>query len=287
MAEESIMVKIQEKMKKCSKGQRAIGEFIIQQYDKAAFMTAARLAKIVGISESTVVRFASELGYDGYPGFQKALQEIVRVKITGYQRMEIALDKIGEDNVLSNVLHADMERIKQTVDTMNPKQFERAVDMMLSSQHIYLLGFGSSAILVEFLASYLNMFFDNLTIIAKSDISQVFEKLLKIKPGDAVVGVSFPRYSKRIIRAMRYVKDNGAKVITLTDSETSPVTPYADVSLIASSDMTSFVDSLVAPLSVMNALVAAIAMRKKQEAYESLEKLEKIWDEYEVYEKYE
>ncbi len=288
MAEENnIIANIQQKMKKCSKGQRAIGQFIIEQYDKAAFMTAARLAKIVGISESTVVRFASELGYDGYPGFQKALQEIVRVKITGYQRMEIALDKIGEENVLENVLHDDMERIKQTLETINSKQFDRAVEMMLSSQHIYLLGFGSSAILTEFLSSYLNMFFDNITIISKSDISQVFEKLLKVKPGDAVVGISFPRYSKRIIRAMRYVKDNGGKVIALTDSETSPVTPYADVSLIAASDMTSFVDSLVAPLSVINALVTAIAMRRKQQAHDSLEKLEKIWDEYEVYEKYE
>jgi len=287
MADENIIAKIQEKMKKCSKGQRAIGEFIIEQYDKAAFMTAARLAKIVGISESTVVRFASELGYDGYPGFQKALQEIVRVKITGYQRMEIAIDKIGHDDVLSNVLHADMERIKQTSENINIKDFNLAVDMILSAPHVYVLGFGSSSVLTDFLASYLTMFSDNLKVLTTFDISGIFQQLLKLKPGDVVIGMSFPRYSKRIIQAMHFAKDNGAKVITLTDSQTSPVTQYADISLVACSDMTSFVDSLVAPLSVINALVVAIAMRKKDEVYGTLEKLEKIWDEYEVYEKYE
>jgi len=287
MPHENIIARIQEKMKKCSKGQRAIGQFIIEQYDKAAFMTAARLAKIVGISESTVVRFASELGYDGYPGFQKALQEIVRLKITGYQRMEIAIDKIGHDDILSNVLHADMDRIKRTSENINIKDFELAVDMILSAKHVYVLGFGSSSLLADFLASYMTMFSDNLKVITTSDTSGIFEQLLKLKPGDVVIGMSFPRYSKRIIQAMHFAKDNAAKVITLTDSQTSPVTKYADISLVACSDMTSFVDSLVAPLSVINALVVAIAMRKKDEVYSTLEKLEKIWDEYEVYEKYE
>lgn len=287
MSDENIIAKIQEKMKKCSKGQRVIGQFIMDQYDKAAFMTAAKLANIVGISESTVVRFASELGYDGYPGFQKALQEIVRVKITGYQRMEIALDKIGHDDVLSNVLHADMERIKLTAETINTNDFDLAVNRILEAKHVYILGFGSSAVLTDFMASYLTMFSDNLKVITTPDISGIFEQLLKLKPGDVVIGISFPRYSKRIMQAMRFAKDNGATIITLTDSPTSPVTQYADISLVACSDMTSFVDSLVAPLSVVNALVVAIAMRKKDEVYSTLEKLEKIWDEYEVYEKYE
>lgn len=281
----NIIALIEETIKTCSKGGRAIGGWILAQYDKAAFMTAARLAHETGVSEATVVRFARTLGFSSYAGLQTALQEIVRTKMTGAQRLEVALEKIGPSNVLDNVLHADMERIRKTLDEISPEDFERAVDILLEADTVYLLGFGSSKALTEFLAVYLHMMIDKLKVIDTADSSGIFQQLLKIKKEDAIIGISFPRYSKRTIKALHYARDSGASVVCITDGLTSPVCAYADAKLVAKSDMTSFVDSLTAPLSVINALIAALAMRKKDEVHDTLLKLENIWDEYDIYEK--
>jgi len=278
---------IQENFPKFSKGQKLIANYIINHYDKAAFMTAAKLGEVVGVSESTVVRFADEIGYDGYPRLQKVLQELIKSKLTSVQRIEVSANRINEENILKSVLNSDMEKLKITMDEIDRDSFNVVVEKILKAKKIYILGVRSSAPLASFLGFYFNLIFDNVRLVHTTSVSEMFEQIIRAGDDDVVIGISFPRYSKRTTKAMQLVKNQGATVIAITDSRQSPLALHADHSLIARSDMASFVDSLVAPLSVINALIVAIGMRKKQEVSEIFEKLEQIWDEYQVYEKYD
>ena len=270
-----------------SKGQKRIADYILTSYDKAAFMTANKLGKTVHVSESTVVRFASELKYDGYPAMQKALQEMIRNKLTAIQRIEVSNDRMGNEDVLTMVMHADAENIRHTLEEVDRDSFDQAVSALLSARRIYIMGVRSAFALSNFLGFYFNMMFENVVVAHTNSSSELFEQILRIGAGDVIVGISFPRYSKRTVRAMQYAKDRGATTIAITDSNTSPLAEPADHTLLAKGDMASFVDSLAAPLSLVNALIVAVSRRKGAELADTFGKLEKIWDEYEVYEKTE
>ena len=282
-----LITKIQSELPGFSKGQKKIARFILEHYDKAAFMTASRLGVTVGVSESTVVRFATELGYDGYPHLQRALQEMIRNKLTSVQRMEVAGDRMGGRDVLQTVLHADTDMIRVTLDEIDRDAFQGAVDALMGAKRIYILGVRSSSALASFLGFYFNLLFENVTLVHTNSVSEIFEQVLRVGPGDVLFGISFPRYSKRTLSAMKYARDRGARVIALTDSQLSPLARVADHVLLARSDMASFVDSLVAPLSVINALIVAVGMSRRDEIEQTFNKLERIWEEYDVYEKTE
>lgn len=282
-----LMRKIQQALPAFSKGQKNIAKFILEHYDKAAFMTASKLGITVGVSESTVVRFATELGYDGYPHLQRALQEMIRNKLTSVQRMEVSNDRIGGRDVLQSVLHADVDMIRMTLDEIDREAFNGAVESLGKAKRIYILGVRSSSALASFVGFYFNLLFDNVILVHTNSVSEIFEQILRIDSDDVFLGISFPRYSKRTVSAMRYSKDRGAKVIALTDSKLSPLSRVSDHTLLAKSDMASFVDSLVAPLSVINALIVALGISKQAQIAETFNTLENIWDEYEVYEKSE
>ncbi len=276
---------LEQNLKTFSKRQRQLAGYILEHDEKAAYLTAAQLAEEAGVSESTVVRFAAELGYEGYQQMQKSLQERVRTKLNSLQRMELATKKIGETDVLSNVLKADANRIYKTLDMIDRAQFDGAVGSLCKAEHIYITGVRSSAALASFVGFYFNLLFDNVRLINTTGADDIFEQLLRVGERDAVLGMSFPRYSKSTIRALEYAKKSGASIIGITDSPQSPIVPLSDFCLIASSEMDSFVDSLVAPLSVVNALIVSISMQRKQETKENFRILESIWEEYEVYEK--
>lgn len=280
-----LITKIQSELPGFSKGQKQIARFILEHYDKAAFMTASRLGVTVGVSESTVVRFATELGYDGYPHLQRALQEMIRNKLTSVQRMEVAGDRMGGRDVLQTVLHADTDMIRVTLDEIDRDAFQGAVDALMGAKRIYILGVRSSSALASFLGFYFNLLFENVTLVHTNSVSEIFEQVLRVGPGDVLFGISFPRYSKRTLSAMKYARDRGARVIALTDSQLSPLARVADHVLLARSNMASFVDSLVAPLSVINALIVAVGMSRRDEIEQTFNKLERIWEEYDVYEK--
>lgn len=280
-----LMSEIQNNLSNFSKGQRLIAKYIIEHYDKAAFLTASKLGATVGVSESTVVRFATELGYGGYPQLQKALQEMIRNKLTAVQRMEVTSDRMGDQDILRAVLTSDIDKIRMTMDEIDHRSFEAAVEAILHAKHIYILGVRSSAALSGFLGFYFNLLFDNVRLVHTNSVSEIFEQILRVGEDDVVLGISFPRYSKRTLKALEYSKHSGAKVIALTDSRLSPLSQTADYTLLAKSDMASFVDSLVAPLSVINALIVAVGMRKQEEISKTFNHLEEIWDEYQVYEK--
>lgn len=280
-----LITKIQSELPGFSKGQKQIARFILEHYDKAAFMTASRLGVTVGVSESTVVRFATELGYDGYPHLQRALQEMIRNKLTSVQRMEVAGDRMGGRDVLQTVLHADTDMIRVTLDEIDRDAFQGAVDALMGAKRVYILGVRSSSALASFLGFYFNLLFENVTLVHTNSVSEIFEQVLRVGPGDVLFGISFPRYSKRTLSAMKYARDRGARVIALTDSQLSPLARVADHVLLARSDMASFVDSLVAPLSVINALIVAVGMSRRDEIEQTFNKLERIWEEYDVYEK--
>lgn len=270
-------------MPKFSKGQKAIARYIVEHYDRAAFMTAAKLGQAVGVSESTVVRFASELGFEGYPQLQRSLQELIRNRLTNVQRMEITDEQIGEGDLLERVLTMDIDKIRRTLEETSRKEFSAAVDALLHAKNIYILGIRSAASLGSFIAFYFHHIFENVHHITAASTSDVFEQLLRIGPEDVFIGISFPRYSKRTVSAMKYVKEKGAKVIAITDSSISPIAECADYCLYARSDMASFVDSLVAPLSLINALIVAVGVKKKDYVSQAYSELERIWEKYEVY----
>ena len=282
---EDILAVLEEKAPTFSKGQRKIAAYITQYYDKAAFMTASRLGKAVGISESTVVRFAVELGYDGYPSMQKAMQEMVLNRLTSVQRIGVANDRMGDQDVLSTVLQADADKLRQTNDTVDRESFHAAVQAILGARRIYLLGVRSASVLVNFLGYYLNYMFDNVHMITASGTSEIFEKLVNVNQEDVVIAFSFPRYSASTVKGVQYCHSVGAKVIGLTNSNLSPLGQVSDYVLVAKSDMVSLVDSLVAPLSVVNALIVALAAGREQELEKTFNTLEKVWEEYHVYEK--
>lgn len=266
-----------------SKGQKALAAYITDNYDKAVFLTAQKLGQVVGVSESTVVRFASSLGYRGYPEFQKALEEMVKTKLNSVQRMEVTYGRISQSEILESVLTADAEKIHRTLEEINPDVFEAAVDMILNAETIYIIGIRSCAPLAQFLAFYLNMVFDHVRLLQTSSISEIFEQMVRINERDVMIGISFPRYSMRTLKALEFANNRNARVITLTDSVHSPMNLYSSCNLIAKSDMASIADSLVAPLSVVNALIVALCMRRQDDVAQSLETLEDIWDEYQVY----
>ena len=278
-----LLNKIDKNYEQMSKGQKLLADYILKNYDKAVFLTAAILGKVVGVSESTVVRFATQLGYQGYPGFQKALEELVRNKLNSIQRMEVTYGRISQSEILASVLQSDIEKIKLTLANMDQNAFELAVDTILNAKRIYVVGIRSCAPLANFLSFYLNLIFDNVTSVHTNSSSEIFEQLIRIGAEDVIIGISFPRYSMRTLKALEFASNRKAKVITLTDSVHSPMTLYSSCNLIARSDMASIVDSLVAPLSVVNALVVALCMKKQKDVIATLETLEQIWDEYQVY----
>lgn len=280
-----VILKIQENMSGFSKRQKLIAEYILDNFDKAAYMTAAALGAEIGASESTVVRFASELGFDGYQRFQRSLREFTIKKSTVMQRMEIASRQMGEDNVLENVLKADVANILKTAEEIDKAQFEGAVEAILGANKIYIMGVRSASALSAFAGFYFNLIFKNTHVIRSNSAADIFEQLLHVEKGDVVIGMSFPRYSRNTKKALEYASKEGATVIGITDNINSPVVACSDYYLIARSSMESFADSLVAPMSVVNALIAALSMKKKDEVKGSFEKLENIWDEYEVYNK--
>lgn len=280
-----VLSDLQAKMGSFSKGQRRIAQYILESYDKAAFMTASRLGKNVGVSESTVVRFAVELGYDGYPSMQKAMQEMVVNRLTSVQRIEVTNDRLGDQDVLSMVLQADTEKLRQTGETVDRAAFEAAVRAVLDAQRVYILGVRSAAPLANFLGYYLNYMFQNVHIVTASGASEMFEQIVGMNSRDAVIAFSFPRYSATTAKAAQYCRSTGATVIGITDSKLSPLGECSDYVLAAKSGMVSLVDSLVAPMSVVNALIVAIAAKKEQELSHTFRELEGLWEEYHIYEK--
>ena len=274
---------IQASTPELSKGQKRIAAYILSDYDKAAFMTASKLGKLVGVSESTVVRFASQLGYDGYPAMQRALQEIVRSKLTSIQRIQASNDTLFSADVVASVLHRDMDTIRQAIEGIDRSAFETVVDKLMSARHIYILGVRSSSFLAGYLHFYLHLIFENVTLVTTNSAGDILESILRIGPGDVLVGISFPRYSQSTVKGVRYAHDRGADVVSITDSELSPLYSLSSVALMARSDMISFVDSLVAPFSLLNALIVAAGHRKNADIAQIFDRLENIWDEYGVF----
>lgn len=267
-----------------SKGQKLLATYITDNYDKAVFLTAAKLGTTVGVSESTVVRFATHLGYKGYPEFQKALEELVRNKLNSVQRMEVTYGRISQSKILETVLTSDADKIKTTMEKIDHNAFELAVNTILNAKNIYIVGIRSCAPLASFLGFYLTLMFDHVQLLTTNSSSELFEQMVRIDKDDVIIGISFPRYSMRTLKALEFANNRNAKVITITDSVHSPMNLYSSCNLIADSDMASIVDSLVAPLSVINALIVALCMKKQKEVATTLTTLEEIWDEYQVYE---
>ncbi len=269
---------------KMSKGQKRLAAYITDNYDKAVFLTAAKMGETVGVSESTVVRFAMSLGYKGYPEFQDALEELVRNKLNSVQRMEVTYGRISQSEILDTVLSADADKITSTLHKIDPDAFDLAVDTIINAKSIYIVGIRSCAPLASFLAFYMNLIFPNVTLLTTNSSSELFEQMVRISKNDVIIGISFPRYSMRTLKALEFANSRQAKVITLTDSVHSPMNLYSSCNLIADSDMASIVDSLVAPLSVINALIVALCMKKQKAIAKTLTTLEEIWNEYQVYE---
>jgi DNA-binding MurR/RpiR family transcriptional regulator len=264
-----------------SKGQKLIAKYILENYDKAAFMTAAKIGEVVGVSESTVVRFANTLGFPGYPNLQDALQELIKNKLTTVQRIDMD-DYSNKDLGIKKVLKKDIDNIRQTIDGIEVEVFEKVVEKVLKARKVYIIGLRSSNALAEYLGFYLRVMLDDVQVVSLG-ISDIFEQLLRIGKDDIVIGISYPRYSKRTLEAVRYAKGQGAKIVAITDSELAPIASISDYTLYAVSNMHSFVDSLVAPMSLINSLIVAIGMEMKTEITEYFKELEGIWEEYNVY----
>lgn len=282
-----ILTTIHDQLRTFSKGQKLIANYILQSYDKAAFMTASRLGKTVGVSESTVVRFAVELGFDGYPSMQRTLQELVRNKLTSVQRIEGANDRIGNQDVVSTVLQADIDTLRKTSETLDRREMSASVELILQAKRIYIIGVRSSTAIADFLNFYFRNIFENVSLVSSTSTSEMFEQMLRVGKGDVVIGISLPRYSSRTVKTMQYAKDCGAATIAITDKPDAPAGKLADHVLVAKSDMVSIVDSLVAPMSVVNALIVAVSRRREEQVSTTFKNLERLWDEYDVYERVE
>ncbi|MCB2293569.1 MurR/RpiR family transcriptional regulator [Clostridium algoriphilum] len=279
---QDLMRCIQNKFHRLSKGQKRIAEYILKHYDKAAFLTADKLGNSVGVSESTVVRFASELGFSGYPKLQKSLQELIKNKLTTVQRIELSNDFMTQESALKGVLRADMENIRATLEKINHQTFEDVVNSLFKARKIYIIGLRGSSALAEFLAFYLNLILDNVKVVAYG-VSDIFEQMLNIDEQDMLIGIGFPRYATRTVEALAFARSKKANIVAITDSLLSPLATNANYTLIAQSNITSFVDSLVAPLSVINALIIAVGLREKEKISKTFSTLEDIWEEYNVY----
>lgn len=272
---------------KMSKGHKKIADYILENYDKASVMTALKLGQSAGVSESTVVRFASELSYEGYPELQQAINEAMRIKLTSVQRIEVSNMRMENKNILEEVLNSDIERIRKTLSQISEKQFETAADKISSARTVYIIGSRSAEPLAQFLAYYMELMCSDVRMLVTRGTSELLQQLIYINEKDTVIGISFPRYSVQTINALKYASDEGANVIAITDSEVSPIAEFADCTLFARSDMISFADSLVAPLSVINALIVAVSTRKQDIVNSNFKRLEDIWDTYDVYKKSE
>lgn len=278
-----ILDRIKYRYDKMSKSHKAIGRYILEHYEQAVFMTAAKLGETLGISESTVVRFAAGIGYDGYPEFQKKLEECVKGKLSRIQKIDEKYGRSTQSEILTSVLMADMEKLQDTIHNLDPAAFELAVNTILAADSVYIMGLRSNEPLAAFLHFYLNMIRRNVFLLNTTSVSETFEQMIRIRETDCFIGISFPRYSMRTLKAMEFANDRNAKVIAITDSAHSPMNMYSSCNLLAKSDMVSIVDSLVAPLSVINALVVALCLKCPQEVTENLEKLEETWNNYQVY----
>ena len=285
MKHSNLVENIESEMPKMSKGQKAIARFILSDYERAAYMTAAKIGEEAGVSESTVVRFTMELGYEGYPHFQHLLQEELKVKLTSVQRLNASRRYTNDRQVLSSILQTDIDNLKTMHENIDAAAFSKAVETILSAKRIFVMGLRSSAPLSSFIHFYFTLLFDDVRHIHSNSANEVFEQILPIGPGDVLIGISFPRYSMRTIQSMQYARQRGATVVAITDKADTPLAEQADVALFATSDMASFVDSLVAPLSVINALIVALGMRKRDHIEQTFEALENLWDEYKVYDK--
>ena len=276
---------IQMNMGNFSKGQKRIAAYILENYDKAAFMTANKLGRAVNASESTVVRFATALGFEGYPSMQRDLQEMIRTKLTSIQRIQASGERFQSGDVLEAVLQADMNKLHQAIEEADRDEFDRAVEKLLHAKHIYILGARSST----FLAGYMNFYFrnllDNVTLVQDSSAGTILEQLMRVTPGDVLIGITFPRYSNSTATAVQFAHDRGAEVVAITDSELSPICRYACATIMAQCEMISFVDSMVAPLSIINALIVAVGHRKNRDLSSNFTQLEKIWEDYGVFER--
>ena len=278
-----LTARIQNKMTSFSKGQRLIAKYILEHYDKVAFMTAARLGATVGVSESTVVRFATEIGYTGYPELQQAMQEMIRNKLTSVQRMEVTANRIGDNDILDSVFNQDIDIIRRTMEETSHENFYKAADAISSARKIYILGARSSLALATFLSYYMHLLFENVLLVQSTSEGEIFEQMIRIDENDVVIGISFPRYSMRTIEGMTYLKNCGCKVVAITDNEDSPPAQIADYSLTAKSYMNSFVDSFVAPLAVINLLIIMLGLRKKDILFANFNRLEELWQTNDVY----
>ena len=279
----SVLHIIEKGMPGFSKGQKRIAAYILENYDKAAFMTASKLGKLVNVSESTVVRFASELGYDGYPGMQRALQEMIRSRLTSTQRIQVSGDRFSGQDVLGTVLQSDIEKLREMVSRADRTEFSEAVEQILGAKHIYIIGARSSSFVAGYLNFYLHLLFENVTLVQSNAAGEIFEQLFRIGPGDVIIAISFPRYSNVTLSSVKFARDRGATVIAVTDSEMAPIYQMAQAALLAPCEMISFVDSMVAPLSILNALVIALAQRMERDVSTTFEELEDIWNEYGVF----
>ena len=280
---ESVLQTIRAGMDSFSKGQKRIAAFILDNYDRAAFMTAAKLGETASVSESTVVRFAAQLGYDGYPDMQKALQELIRGRLTSIQRIQVSRDQMTGSDILGSVMQRDMNSIHDVIERLDREEFERVVDKLLHAKHIYILGVRSSSFLAGYLNFYLHLIFKNVTLVQSSAAGEIYEQLVHIGPGDVLVSISFPRYSKMAIHAVEFACQRGGDVVAVTDSPMSPMYKMASASLLASSDMISFVDSMAAPLSLLNALILAVGQQRRDDLSATLAEMEQVWSKYSIF----
>ena len=282
-----LIQRIHDHMHSFSKGQKLIARYIEEHYDKVAFMTASKLGATVGVSESTVVRFAAELGYSGYPAMQKALQEIIRGKLTSVQRIQVSQDQITGDDILAAVMQRDMDSIHTAIEQVDREEFQRAVELLLNAQHIYILGVRSSSFLAGYLNFYFHLLFKNVIYVQNTAAGEIYEQMIHIGPGDVMVGISFPRYSNMGIHAMQLAHDRGADVVAITDSQMSPLYPLATAALLVRCEALAYVDSLAAPLSLMNALILAVGRRKRDEVAHVFSEMEQVWSKYSIFGKAE
>lgn len=283
---EDLLNKISEMMPSFSKGQKLIANYILQHYDKAAYMTALKLGVTVNVSESTVVRFANRLGFEGYPQLQRSLQSHIKNRLTSIQRIDVTRSRIGTlQNPVEGVLNQDIDKIRRTMDNLSSEQFAKAVDTICSARNIYIQGAMSSGILANFMHYYLRLIFSNVSHIGAVATNELYQQMVHIGEGDVLIALSFPRYATSTIDACKFARECGANIVAITDSESSPLVQYANATLYAYSDMVSFVDSLVAPMSLINALIVALSDRNLESVENNFNKLEQLWEHTEVYKK--
>lgn len=269
---------------KFSKGQKQISQFIIEHYDKAAFMTAAKIGETVDVSESTVVRFASALGYSGFPELQKALQVLIKNKLTTVQRISLDEDISDDTGKLhKKILRSEINNMRYLLENIDTSALDKASDIILNARKVYILGLRTSSTLANYLGYYLDVILDNVKVLNNIGVNSLYEEIIRIKEEDVLIVISFPRYSNSTMEATKFVKDHNAKIIAVTDTEASPFYSIADVSLLAKSNMVSFIDSLVVPMCMINSLIINIGIHEKEDIVQYYDRLEELWDSHSIY----